>query len=331
MFDLAACSSVLVGTQYPPRWVLDFEHGRQMLILGLIGIAAAVGLAVTIAARQWPSQDPSAPRLTGDGIRATVARHPGLRARLRSRLDPARATELALSSALITFIAAATVIGVLAAMARTNRGLTHYDLRVATWVARRSTTESTRAARFISQFGGSLVVVPLAFVVASIESLRLRSRSVWAFLLVVVGGQFLLANSIKFFVSRARPSIDQLTGFSGKSFPSGHATAAAATYAAFALLFGIRRSRITKQIVAGSAAGFAVLIAGTRVLLGVHWLTDVVAGLVLGWAWFAICSFAFGGRFLRFGMPVEIAEQAAESPRTPATNAPGIEPERTPR
>lgn len=62
---------------------------------------------------------------------------------------------------------------------------------------------------------------------------------------------------------------------------------------------------------AGSAAALAVLIAGTRVLLGVHWLTDVIAGLVLGWAWFAVCSFAFGGRFLRFGAPVEIAEQAA--------------------
>jgi hypothetical protein len=58
---------------------------------------------------------------------------------------------------------------------------------------------------------------------------------------------------------------------------------------------------------AGSAA-IAVLIAGTRVLLGVHWLTDVVAGLVLGWAWFAVCSFAFGGRSLRFaGGPRGIA------------------------
>ena len=92
------------------------------------------------------------------------------------------------------------------------------------------------------------MVVPLAFLVALIESLRLRSRSVWAFLLLVVGGQFLLANTIKFFVARARPTLDQLTGFSGKSFPSGHATAAAATYAAFALLFGIRRSLNTKAL-----------------------------------------------------------------------------------
>ena len=41
-------------------------------------------------------------------------------------------------------------------------------------------------------------------------------------------------------------------------------------------------------------------------------MTDVIAGLAMGWAWFAIASIAFGGRVLSFGRPVEVAQHAAE-------------------
>ena len=54
------------------------------------------------------------------------------------------------------------------------------------------------------------------------------------------------------------------------------------------------------------------MVASTRVLLGVHWLTDVMAGICLGWAWFALCSIAFGGRLLRFGAPANTAVDTAE-------------------
>jgi membrane-associated phospholipid phosphatase len=45
------------------------------------------------------------------------------------------------------------------------------------------------------------------------------------------------------------------------------------------------------------------------VLLDVHWLSDVIAGLAVGSAWFCVCAIAFGGRLLRFGAPAEQAER----------------------
>jgi undecaprenyl-diphosphatase len=117
----------------------------------------------------------------------------------------------------------------------------------------------------------------------------------------------------KLIVGRPRPDIAQLTGFSGSSFPSGHAATAAATFAAVAFLVGRRRSQWVKAIAAGIALGIATAVATSRVLLGVHWLTDVLAGLALGWGWFALCSIAFGGRILRFGGPVKTAQVAADA------------------
>ena len=126
-------------------------------------------------------------------------------------------------------------------------------------------------------------------------------------------GQFAITNLIKAIVDRARPALDQLTGFAGSS-SLRHAAAAAATFAVAALLIGRRRSRRTRAVIAGAGVAIAVTVAGTRVFLGVHWLTDVLAGLAIGWAWFALCSIAFGGRLLDFGAPGVLADDLADEP-----------------
>ena len=127
-------------------------------------------------------------------------------------------------------------------------------------------------------------------------------------------GESILVAVVKAAVDRARPDIDRLTGFSGASFPSGHAATAAATLAAAALLLGIGRARSgPRRPRRRRRRPVAVLVAATRVLLGVHWLTDVVAGLVLGWTWFAVVSVAYGGRLLRFAEPIEAAERVVTS------------------
>jgi membrane-associated phospholipid phosphatase len=216
-----------------------------------------------------------------------------------------------LTAALALFVVAGTVIGVLAWMVRRNSGVVDLDHIAARWAATHVTGIPLRVVTVMTELGSTPVIIVLAVAVAGYGVWRWHSANILAFLTIVVGGQFLMSNLIKFAVERARPDIHRLSVFSGSSFPSGHSTAVAATFAALALILGRGKAPWVRAILAGLAVSIAVVVACSRVLLGVHWFSDVVAGLLLGWSWFAICSVAFGGRLLRFGEP---AKAAARSP-----------------
>jgi membrane-associated phospholipid phosphatase len=294
-----------------------------MSVIGVVLVIATVsGIAVATVAWRLPALDPSAPKAATRTVRTEVATHPRLRAALRSRLDASTTTGLALSIAMVIVLGGVIAIGSLLVMVQHNAGLAHYDLSAARWGATNATPGSTRFLRDVSLLGGTPVMIAVALLVTVEETIRTRRGAVLGFVLLVVGGELILQNVTKLIVDRARPDIHRLTGFSGSSFPSGHATTAAATFAAIAFLIGRRRSHRTKAVLAGGAAAVAVAVATTRVLLGVHWLTDVLAGLAMGWAWFAISSIAFGGRILVFGQPVEVAQRAADPQTGPDPPAP---------
>ena len=284
----------------------------------VIAVAAGVVAAgvVALIARRWPAIE--APRVSEPKIVEEVETHPGFARHLRRRFNPKTETGVALIIASVLVGAAAVGIGIVFAMIRMNTGLEKYDVRLAQYGADHATGWSTNAMRDISQLGGTQVVVALAVLATVIELIRKPSKSLPLFMLLVVAGQFALSNGVKYIVERARPDISRLTGYSGTSFPSGHSTAAAATLAAIALISTRNRSRRIKIAAAAIAAGLAVIVAATRVFLGVHWFTDVIAGLLVGWGWFAICSIAFGGRLLTFGLPIETAEKVAE--QVPTSN-----------
>jgi membrane-associated phospholipid phosphatase len=280
--------------------------------------ALAGGIVAGLAAWRLPNFDPAAPRVAPPTIRREVRTHAGLAAFLRSRFDPATATGLGLTVALGLVIGGAIAIGALLVMEQHNAGLARYDLSAARWGAEHATKGSTRFLKDVSLFGGTPVIIAVAVITAVVEYVRTRRAAIFGFMTVVVAGESIVTWATKTIVARPRPNIHRLTGFSGASFPSGHAAAAAATFAAVAFLLGRRSSPRTKALLAAAAAAIAVGVATTRVLLGVHWLTDVLAGLAVGWAWFAISSIAFGGRVLAFGRPAEVAEQEAQTVDTKA-------------
>lgn len=285
-----------------------------MPIFLLIVIALVAGALVTFVASRYPTPVIGPAPADGAAVRveAQMEKHPWLLRLVRDRLNPATATGLALTIALGLAIIGGILIGLLAYLVRSSATLVHADLSVGQWGVDNATRRSTDALQLVTEVGGTYVVVAVLVIVAVVEYRRVPNRWVPVFLVTVVVGEILLVNTIKQLLDRVRPTFNPIAETLGPSFPSGHSASAAAFYAAVALVLARRRSPTTRALIAGVAVAIAVGVACSRVLLGVHWMSDVVAGLAFGWAWFGICAIAFGGRFLVLGAPVEQAAQVAE-------------------
>jgi len=286
-----------------------------MPLLLLLILALTVGLATGLLVWRLPRTVASA-QPASEGARKigeAVGRHRSLRGALGARVDPATATGLALTLALLVVIAGGVVFGLLAYLIRANAHLHGIDNGVAKWANSHGSAFSTDGLNVVTQLGGIYLVVALCVVLALCETFVERSVWVIPFVVAVVGGEEILTPTVKAVTDRVRPAFDPAAATLGPSFPSGHSATAAAFYACAALLLGRRRGRSARAVLAGLAVGLAVAVAASRVLLDVHWLTDVIAGLALGWAWFSVCSIAFGGRLLRFGAGAETAAQATDA------------------
>lgn len=279
-----------------------------MVTLVLVGTAGVVGAGVWLVLRRYPLLDPGAPGGAVHAVGEEVRQELGF---ARRRLDPAAATGLGLTVAILAVIVGGGLLAGLAFFFRSWSVLERIDRGAANWGSTNATQFSTSILRAVTQFGSTLVVIVLSIVVA-LANIRSRQRAaIVGFLVVLVGGQNLVANVVKTAVDRARPGGHHLAGFSGASFPSGHTTAAFAAFAGFALIFGRGRGPKVQAVAMGSAMAAATAVGASRVLLDVHWLTDVIGGAALGLAWFGASAIAFGGRLLKFGAPVEAGARAA--------------------
>jgi membrane-associated phospholipid phosphatase len=282
----------------------------------LIVVALLVGVAVLVAASQYPTgtgepvTDASA--AAAEELAQETVRHPSLARLLRGRLDPAAATGLALTLALGAAIVGGILVGLLAYLMRTSGALVSVDRSVGQWGADHATHWSTQGLQLVTDLASTWFAIALIVVVGVVEMVRARNGWIIPFLVTVLVGEVVLVNTVKHLLNRVRPTFNPIAETLGPSFPSGHSATAAALYAGVALVLARRRSPRTRALLAAGAAAIAAGVACSRVMLGVHWLSDVIAGVAFGWAWFAVCAIAFGGRFLQFGAPVERAADVAE-------------------
>ena len=279
-----------------------------MPLLALILVAVVIGLLVArmslVVSRRHPG------RATATDIGTAVADRPELH-RATRRADSESVTGFALVVALAVVLGGGLVLAVLAFLVRSDTGLVRLDRSVADWGQRHASPLTDHVLNAITFVGQPVSIGILAALVALAETIRTRNRWVAPFMLLVIAGTGLLTTTVKELADRARPALNPIAETLGPSFPSGHSSWSAAFLAATALILSRNRGPQTRAALAGVAAGLAVSVAATRVLLAMHWLTDVIAGLALGWAWFAVCAIAFGGRLVSFGAGVESVRQQA--------------------
>jgi undecaprenyl-diphosphatase len=148
-----------------------------------------------------------------------------------------------------------------------------------------------RALRDLTSLGSPASVTLITALAIGYCLLR-RQFGAAALALVAIGGAGLANDVVKGLIGRARPEIvPHLADVQTLSFPSGHAALSAATCLTLAALLARGQgSRTVRLYVRAVALFIALLIGCSRVYLGVHWPTDVLAGWCLGSAWAALCS-----------------------------------------
>ena len=175
--------------------------------------------------------------------------------------------------------------GTLLGLAERPDGSTSADSSITSWIVAHRAPGWTTLAHALSTLGSQAVLIPLAAVVAF--ALLARRRFVLAGLLVAVwGGAILLYALSKYFVHRSRPPSEiWLTDVGNTtSFPSGHATQSLATFVALAL---VGAAWLSKPPWPGRVLALALAagVGWSRVYLGVHWTSDVLAGWLIAVAW----------------------------------------------
>ena len=141
----------------------------------------------------------------------------------------------------------------------------------------------------LTWLGSTAFIIPVGLAIGLYFVIRRRDWRPLALLAAAVAGAVALYGIVKFVVGRPRPPAAIWIGhYTGAAFPSGHATQSTAFYAMLAIVLGAGLSARRRAAVWAAAALVVLIVGASRIYLGAHWLTDVLAGYALGACWVAI-------------------------------------------
>jgi undecaprenyl-diphosphatase len=207
-----------------------------------------------------------------------------------ARFSPEGAFGLHLTVGVALMLVAAWVFGHIAEDVVTGERITVLDAELAQWFHAHAQAGLTRLMLGIAY----LHSVPGTLAIACLFAWWLRSRGADAWLLALaatIPGGLVLNVLLKMTFQRARPHFDDpLLTLATYSFPSGHAVSATLVYG-FLACYLVRHLHGwgERATVAAGACLLVALVAVSRMYLGVHYLSDVLAGVAEGCAWLAVC------------------------------------------
>jgi undecaprenyl-diphosphatase len=147
--------------------------------------------------------------------------------------------------------------------------------------------------RDFTAIGGTGVLVLMVLAVAGFLTLTGKGHAALAIIVAVSGGT-LLSQTMKWAYARPRPElVPHGAEVYTASFPSGHAMMSAIVYLTLgAMLARTQSGQAVKAYIIGVAIFLTVVVGTSRIYLGVHWPTDVLAGWALGALWASVCWLA---------------------------------------
>ncbi|HUG40569.1 MAG TPA: phosphatase PAP2 family protein [Longimicrobiales bacterium] len=190
-------------------------------------------------------------------------------------------------------------------------GTQRFDEAVLTWVATHRTEALDQVALEVTALGNTATLAVLVLAVASFLWLTHHRYSVLLLFSALAGGAA-LNWLLKDIFARPRPTVVEWgTEVASASFPSGHAMSAMVAYASVAYLGGrLEPTRVLRLLTWLFAAVIILGIGGSRIYLGVHYPSDVLAGFIAGAAWTAfVVSGITALRYFSTRKPEVVAEE----------------------
>ena len=209
---------------------------------------------------------------------------------IAARLTPGEETGLHLTAGIFLMLATGWAFASIADGVVRGDSIVRLDHRVAQWMQARHADWLTGFMFFITEWHGLAGVLAMTALVGF--WFWRRDAHYWlATLLLAVPGGLVLNVLLKYAFQRTRPKLDDpLLTLITYSFPSGHASAATLFYGLLAAyLVRTERSRLVWLLAVAGAVAMVVLVSVSRVYLGVHYFSDVVAAVAEGGLWLTIC------------------------------------------